>query len=310
MLPDGAWDNSWGTRNFKWTYWGSRTSDGCQPAYALLADRDPAFAQAAYRNTKLLETCTHDGVLYGGPHYTSHGVLPCIHHTFCHAKALAAVLDHNVSKAKSLSTAALPRETVYGVRNFDEIQTWLVSTGPWRGTITGYDWQYRNSYHASGGALSMLWHQNFGPVIAASPTEYKMLEPHNMQVNRDPLQMSLTPRVEMICGETAYKNTRDLTADVTHVQKKDEIIFTIHAKLVSEKSTSPPAGTASCKIVYRFTENAVEISVNMQQLVPFTRLSFILPVISDSTEKLTRLNDRCIQIKKQGGSMEISSKDH
>jgi len=23
MLPDGAWDNSWGTRNFKWTYWGS-----------------------------------------------------------------------------------------------------------------------------------------------------------------------------------------------------------------------------------------------------------------------------------------------
>lgn len=26
MLPDGAWDNSWGTRSFKWTYWGGRTS--------------------------------------------------------------------------------------------------------------------------------------------------------------------------------------------------------------------------------------------------------------------------------------------
>lgn len=24
MLPDGAWDNSWGTRSFKWTYWGGR----------------------------------------------------------------------------------------------------------------------------------------------------------------------------------------------------------------------------------------------------------------------------------------------
>ena len=23
MLPDGAWDNSWGTRSFKWTYWGA-----------------------------------------------------------------------------------------------------------------------------------------------------------------------------------------------------------------------------------------------------------------------------------------------
>lgn len=39
MLPDGAWDNSWGTRNFKWTYWGSRTSDGCQAGFAALASR-------------------------------------------------------------------------------------------------------------------------------------------------------------------------------------------------------------------------------------------------------------------------------
>lgn len=39
MLPDGAWDNSWGTRNFKWTYWDSRTSDGCQAGFAALARR-------------------------------------------------------------------------------------------------------------------------------------------------------------------------------------------------------------------------------------------------------------------------------
>ena len=32
MLPDGGWDNSFGTRNYKWTYWGSRTSDGVLPA--------------------------------------------------------------------------------------------------------------------------------------------------------------------------------------------------------------------------------------------------------------------------------------
>lgn len=54
MLPDGAWDNSFGSRNNKWTYYGSRTSDGCQAGYALLADRDPAFAEAALRNTLLL----------------------------------------------------------------------------------------------------------------------------------------------------------------------------------------------------------------------------------------------------------------
>lgn len=81
MLPDGAWDNSWGTRNFKWTYWGSRTSDGCQAGFAALADRDSRFYTAALKNLELLSAYTHGGLLYGGPHFRSHGQPPCIHHT-------------------------------------------------------------------------------------------------------------------------------------------------------------------------------------------------------------------------------------
>lgn len=38
MLLDGAWDNSFGTRNYKWSYWGSRTSDGCAAGYGLADD--------------------------------------------------------------------------------------------------------------------------------------------------------------------------------------------------------------------------------------------------------------------------------
>src|SRR3984957_17341813 len=86
MLPDGAWDNSWGSRNYKWTWWGSRTSDGCHPAFVLLADHDPRFREAALRNVELMSDCTHNNVLYGGPHYFQHGDKPCIHHTFTHAK--------------------------------------------------------------------------------------------------------------------------------------------------------------------------------------------------------------------------------
>jgi len=128
MLPDGGWDNSWGTRNYKWTYWGSRTSDGCQPAYALLAERDPAFTEAAYRNTQLMESCTKDGLLYGGPHYMNHGVPPCVHHTFCHAKALAIVLDHGAADDHKAG-ASLPRENTPGVHEFPEIKTYLASSG-------------------------------------------------------------------------------------------------------------------------------------------------------------------------------------
>ena len=63
-LPDGAWDNSFGTRNYKWSYRGSRTSDGCAAGYGL-AD-DPVLQEAFRRNTQLLERCTQDGLLYGG----------------------------------------------------------------------------------------------------------------------------------------------------------------------------------------------------------------------------------------------------
>ncbi|MFC1764936.1 hypothetical protein ACFL6U_23055 [Planctomycetota bacterium] len=122
MLPDGAWDNSWGTRNFKWTYWGSRTSDGCQPAYELMSDRDPTFTKAAYLNTRLLEACTHGGLLYGGTHYLSHGVKPCLHHTFCHAKALATLLNAGVKGGRITTNTKLPREKQYGIRAFPECE--------------------------------------------------------------------------------------------------------------------------------------------------------------------------------------------
>ena len=47
LLPDGAIDNSFGTRHNKWTYWGSRTSDGALEGLAHLAPLDPLFARAA-----------------------------------------------------------------------------------------------------------------------------------------------------------------------------------------------------------------------------------------------------------------------
>ena len=41
MLDDGGMDNSFGTRNYKWTYWGSRTSDGCVLGCLLAASGEP-----------------------------------------------------------------------------------------------------------------------------------------------------------------------------------------------------------------------------------------------------------------------------
>ena len=306
MLPDGAWDNSWGTRNYKWTYWGSRTADGCQPAYALLAERNPAFAQAARRNAQLLRACTHDGLLHGGPHYASHGVPPCVHHTFCHAKAMASVLDCRASAAGGMP-APLPRQVAEGVHEFPEILTWLAATGPWRGTITAYDWDYAASGHASGGALSMLWHQTLGPVLTASLTEYVMAEPSNMQANRDRVSMSLTPRLEAICANTRYTNLHDHDADVSYIRNGSEIAFSVSASLLDNDHKPPSAGTLSCRIGYCFTPRDIAILTRLGHTGHHGSLRFVLPVISASNERMERLSETSVRISKPGGSLTVSA---
>ena len=63
LLPDGGMDNSFGTRNFKWTYWGSRTSEGGAYALAWLGQTDPALQSAAARELALWEKISQNGSL-------------------------------------------------------------------------------------------------------------------------------------------------------------------------------------------------------------------------------------------------------
>jgi hypothetical protein len=281
MLPDGGWDNSWGTRNYKWTYWGSRTSDGCQPAYALLAERDARFARAALRNTQLLRNCTHEGLLYGGPHYLSHGVAPSVHHTFCHSKALTTVLDHGLPGSAS-GTVALPREIAYGSRFFKDIQTWVVAVGGWRGTITAYDREYKGIHngHATGGALSMLWHERTGLLLCASMNAYQLVEAGNMQADPDPLSMPLTPRIEVVMEGVTYLSCSDLTATVEVGGGPKRIEIAVRGRLVDKDQQDPAGGAIPYRMEYIFSENEVEI--RFECVHPQAKV--VLPVISPIKE--------------------------
>lgn len=307
MLPDGAWDNSWGTRNFKWTYWGSRTSDGCQPGYALLANRDPAFAEAARRNLSLLDACTHDGLLYGGPHYIAHGEKPCIHHTFCHAKTTALLLDHEVGALENLPGDSVPREEPYGIREFPEIQTWLIATGPWRATVTAYDWMYQNSCHATGGALTMLWHEILGPILTASLNEYVLTEPHNMQVNRDPVRMALTPRLELRYDRITYTNINDRRASMSKRDDERGIVVTSKACLLDMNQESPPFGIPRARLEYRFAKDRVDIRATIEGIASHTPVAFVLPVVSMNTEPIEHAKDGTIRIQKPDGDVTITA---
>lgn len=303
LLPDGAWDNSWGTRNFKWSYWGTRTGDGCQGAYALLADQDPRFAAAAVRNAQLLDRFTRDGILAGGLHYPQQGELPCIHHTFCHARGLATVLDNAASLAPS--AAPLPRDVASGVREFSEIRTWLVGVGPWRATVTAYDWVYDAEAlpagHASGGALSMLWHSALGPVMLGSVTEYGLMEPGNMQPPRDGPLLPLTPRVELETGGVTYRSINDLTAQVRHRSGPGGIEFEIRGEM-KDRQQKAPADPIPFRLEYELGDERVVIRAWSSA---GRRARLVLPFICSRDEAARRI-DGGVEIHKPGGRLQVT----
>ncbi|RSL15398.1 hypothetical protein EDE15_0884 [Edaphobacter aggregans] len=313
MLPDGAWDNSWGTRNYKWSWWGSRTSDGCHPAYVLLAPHEPKFREVAYRNLEFMAACTHNNLLYGGSDYFAHGDLPCIHHTFTHAKALATVLDSGADDLVPAPRLTLPRDEPYGVKTYPEIGTHLAAIGPWRATVTDYDWEYvehvqsgsgaSGGGHVSGGTLSLLFHRQLGPILTASMTEYQMIEISNQQTFGDYPHMSLAPRIELISDKT-YTSTTDFAATLTSTSTPAKITFDASGRLLTAAHQPPSTGDLHYHLTYRLNDTAIEIEATADAAVPLPApLRFILPVISRSTESINQTDPKTIRIAKPGGTL-------
>ncbi|MEO7309259.1 MAG: hypothetical protein ABIX01_02595 [Chitinophagaceae bacterium] len=309
MLPDGAWDNSWGTRQFKWTYWGSRTTDGCQPAYTLMAHLNPAFGTAAYQNFLLLNQCTSAGLIHGGLHYVSHGIQPCIHHTFAHAKSLATLLNKNKNLHLLNRRTPLPRSASYGIRVMPEVATYLIATGPWRGTVTAYDAVYKEHVQqATGGALALLWHKKTGPLFTASMANYKMVEVYNQQPDPDGEDFALTPHLETIIAGKRYSNLFDLKAEMSYKKNATgiEVIADLH--LVDEDRNMPAQGALNYQLHYLFEADKVTIkAIKQNNVATYADIDLVLPVVSSGEETVTQPNDKTIQIKKKKGTVVLTS---
>jgi hypothetical protein len=194
LLPDGSYDAGWCSRSFKWTLWGSRTSDGLAGLLPF-ARFDERIAEVVRRNVAYMRACTHDGLLHGGPHLNRHGRAACIHHTFAHAKALAVALDGGQFAD---GRRDLPADTPRGIRTHTALGTTFVSQEDWRASFTVSDVLYsKRGSHASGGAITMLWHAATGPLCVSSMSHYDRIEGRNMAPLRADAEIAvLTPRLE------------------------------------------------------------------------------------------------------------------
>ena len=183
LLPDGAIDDSFGIRHNKWTYWGSRTSDGVVEGLALLLD-DPICADACERVLTLYENCTHGGLLAMPMAHLS-GEPTCLHHTFTHAKALAALVCAENCPEK-IEKATLPCEKEYGIKSYQKGNLLLVSLGDFRATFSAVSTSHHPASLANGGgSMNLLYHRRYGILCAATSPIYHPTEPLNQQYLRN-----------------------------------------------------------------------------------------------------------------------------
>ncbi len=213
MLPDGAIDNSAGSRAYKWSYSGSRTADGVLPLLAMLEKRGVKWARrAAERVVGLHARLTgDDGLLYGGLYYRDAGEPACLHHTFTHAKALAEYVVMAQGASGHAGDEPMPRELGNRVVRHPTMDVELASVGPWRATFSASDAYIfpgvARRLTVGGGSPTLLWHEKAGLLLAATQADFFYAEQTNQQeTRRERTILSTTPRLETADGFSSVQD--------------------------------------------------------------------------------------------------------
>ena len=265
LLPDGAIDNSWGTRQNKWTYWGSRTSDGMHEGFVYVASDNPVIAKAVRRNVELLERCTTHGRLYGGLMYHSANEPACVHHAFDKVKSLAVLYLEMGDEFDTCLDAVLPRE-IEGVKAYQNGNLYTVTKGDFIATVNACDTHIYHASETGGGAISMLYNKNYGAVMAATLYCFVATEPMNMQIQRNvDEEVCNTARL----GRSDTDKTVELFNDGYSITAKSE--------------------QSGFSIKYDFCDDAVIISILSDK-----DSEYVLPIISENDDEVKVLGSEII----------------
>jgi hypothetical protein len=192
----------------------------------------------------------------------------------------------------------------------------LAAIGEWRATVSDYDWEYVEDVeaggggdsgggHASGGAVSMLYHCGLGPILVASMTKYAMIEISNQQQYRDGAHMTLTPRIEC-AGKETYTSLDDLKAVVTASHDSGEVVFDAKGRMLTTAHKAVPGGEVLYHLVYKLNDARVELTASVDGAGP-EPMRFIVPVIVRSDEAFEQPDARTVRIAKAKGTLTVST---
>lgn len=294
LLPDGAWDNSWGARTAKWTYWGSRTSDGSQIAYEYFADYDDAFFEAAHRNFELYKKCTVNGLLAGGLHHNEMNEPVCIHHSFCHLKGIICMAK---TVHKRTAGIKLPREVFDGIKQYKTMDVSVAKRGEWTATFSCDDYAIKVPEDTpSGGAVTLLYHNKTGVILTGGQNEYELVEPNNMQIPKHYDNVCQLTRIETEKDGERYKNTFDTTAKTEISDDGKTITYKVQGALKNFKHEE----ISTCSIIYTLTEESFKISASAD----CENAKLIIPVVTVPGENI-KTDKNTVTIQKENAVVEI-----
>ena len=298
LLPDGGVDDSFGSRSAKWTYYGSRTSDGLLPILGALAKSGvPWAARAMGLHLGLLARCTNaSGLLAGGVQYGAAGEPACIHHSFTHAKSVVDVLlDDSIPERGA--DAPLPRECAYGLKSFPSIGVALAAVGPWRVTFAGGDSfaQGMTGLRITGGGPSLAWQEAVGPLVVGTMADYAIVEARNLQdLRRERTVLSMTPRIE---ADDRSSSARETEAEMSATFAAGALECRAKGRLTGRDGTRG----AAYELVSRVDGTAFSIGGTCE-----AGARFVLPVVASATDRVEIGNGR-VRIERGNAVVTIES---
>jgi hypothetical protein len=172
--------------------------------------------------------------------------------------------------------------------------------------VTENDFEYKRGVNPSGGALSLLYHIGLGPILAASMTEYSLIEAQNQQQHGDYPTMCLTPRIELTEANRTFTSLSDTKAVIKSEQDEDTILVYATGRLQSIKHALPQAGEIQYRLDYCFSKDTVKLSAS---IISGARegVRLIVPVIATQRELAKHVDAQTISIQKPDGLLHVKT---
>ena len=279
MYPNGAIDNSWGTRSYKWMLEsGTKTAPGIYFTYGLLAHKSPAFNRGAQLALAFLKEqfVDQEGRVVYGPHAHKHpgSNPPSNYSTFARAQSIATVVELGMESSALEPIAA---EKKNWVKAWPSIRTAVLRTDKVMATVTSYrnNGRYPRESVVRGGSVTALWFEGYGPtgfLQASSPTRYTRVEAKHMPT--EGTLLPLTPRIETTSG-TYAANVLDDAATLSSESTAQGIVVTTGGAL---RTLAGAASGSTFRWIHRFGPDSytkeVEVSggQGIQIVEPFVDL--------------------------------------